>query len=108
MGRAPMPSSVCSCRNVNWVGPNAKAFGFSTSIAWVVGVSDREDTTRALKPRGGPAKPSTSNMPWGRNTTAVFRDSDREEGVTRPRADLLSLRPPHAGQVLRGTRLLGA
>src|SRR2546427_12767100 len=55
MGRASMPSSVCSWRNVNCVGPNVKAFGFSTSIAWVVGVSGREDTTRILKPLGGPA-----------------------------------------------------
>src|SRR5439155_9333337 len=51
------PPSVCSWRNVNCVGPNVKAFGFSTSIAWVVGVSGREDTTRLLKPRGGPANP---------------------------------------------------
>src|SRR3989449_10321278 len=79
MGRASMPSSVSSWRNVNCVGPNVKVFGFSTSIAWVVGVSDREDTTRILKPRGGPANPSTSHVPWGRNATAVFRDSDRKE-----------------------------
>src|SRR2546422_5494582 len=59
MGRASMPSSVSSWRNVNCVGPNVKVFGFSTSIAWVVGVSGREDTTRILKPRGGPANPST-------------------------------------------------
>src|SRR2546428_2222631 len=85
MGRASMPSSVCSCRNVNCVGPNVKAFGFSASIAWVVGVSGREDTTRVLKPRGGPANPSTSHMPWGRNTTAVFRDSDCQAGVTQRR-----------------------
>src|SRR2546422_4871199 len=63
MGRASMPSSVCSCRNVNCVGPNVKAFGFSTSIAWVVGVSGREDTTRLLKPLGGPSNPSISRCP---------------------------------------------
>src|SRR5438093_13366741 len=89
MGRASMPSSVCGWRNVNCVGPNVKAFGFSTAIAWVVGGSGREATPRVRKPLGGPASASTSNAPWGRNATAVFRDSDREEGVTRPRADLL-------------------
>src|SRR5881397_2495740 len=82
MGRASMPSSVCSWRNVNCVGPNVKAFGFSTSITWVVGVSDRADTTLILKPLGGPAKASTSNVPRGRSTTAVFRDYDRDERVT--------------------------
>src|SRR5881296_2151011 len=40
IGRASMPSSVCSWRNVNCVGPNVKAFGFSTSIAWVVVVGE--------------------------------------------------------------------
>src|SRR5213593_1249837 len=89
MGRASMPSSVCSCRNVNCVGRNVKPAGFSGSIARVVGVSGREDTTRVRKPRGGPANASTSDVPWGRNATAVFRDSDREEGITRSRADLL-------------------
>jgi hypothetical protein len=47
-----MPSSVNNCRKVNWVGPNVSAFGFSTSIAWVVGVSCREETTGSLKPLG--------------------------------------------------------
>src|SRR5947209_2600880 len=89
MGRASMPSSVCSCRNVNCVGRNVKPAGFSGSIARVLGVSAREDTIRVRKPRGGPAKPSTSHVPWGRNATAVFRDSDHEEGVTLLRADLL-------------------
>src|SRR2546425_1449733 len=79
MGRASMPSSVCSCRNVNWVGPNVKPAGFSGSIARVLGVSAREDTIRVRKPRGGPANASTSNVPWGRNATAVFRDSDHEK-----------------------------
>src|SRR2546428_109518 len=45
MGRGSMPSSVRSWRNVNCVGPNVEAFGFSTSIAWGVGVSGRESTT---------------------------------------------------------------
>src|SRR2546425_3456327 len=54
-GRASMPSSVCSWRNVNWVGRNTKSFVFSSSIARVVGVSCREETTWALKPRGGPS-----------------------------------------------------
>src|SRR2546430_12579777 len=64
MGRASMPSSVCSWRNVNWVGPNVKAFGFSTSIAWVVGVSDREDTTLPRKPLGGPANAIDLLLRW--------------------------------------------
>ena len=82
MGRASMPSSVCSCRNVNCVGRNVKPAGFSGSIARVLGVSAREDTIRVRKPRGGPANASTSDVPWGRNAIAVFGDSDREEGVT--------------------------
>src|SRR5947209_6192034 len=108
MGRASMPSSVCSCRNVNCVGRNVKPAGFSGSIARVLGVSAREDTIRVRKPRGGPANASTSNLPWGRNTTAVFRDSDREEGVTLPRADAtFSARPRRAARVLPGCVLLG-
>src|SRR5437870_3326460 len=83
-----MPSSVCSCRNVNCVGRNVKPAGFSGSIASVLGVSGREDTIRVRKPRGGPANASTSDVPWSQNTTAVFRDSDWEDGVTRPRTDL--------------------
>src|SRR3989454_8126007 len=79
MGRASMPSSVCSCRNVNCVGRNVKPAGFSGSIARVLGVSAREDTIRVRKPRGGPANASTSDVPWGRNATAVFRDSDHEK-----------------------------
>src|SRR2546422_8410836 len=89
MGRASMPSSVCSCRNVNCVGRNVKPAGFSGSIASVLGVSGREDTIRVRKPRGGPAKYSTSDVPRGRNATAVFRDSDTEEGVTLPRTEPL-------------------
>src|SRR5439155_4543771 len=81
MGRASIPSSVCSWRNVNCVGPNVKAFGFSISIAWVVGVSGREETTRILKPRGGPANLHLQ-CALGWNTTAVFRDYDREDSVT--------------------------
>ena len=54
IGRASMPCSVNNCRKVNWVGPNMKAFGFSSSMAWVVGVSCREETTRSLKPLEGP------------------------------------------------------
>src|SRR5712692_4858304 len=87
MGRASMPSSVCSCRNVNCVGRNVKPAGFSGSIARVLGVSAREDTIRVRKPRGGPANASTSKLPWGRNTTAVFRDSDHEK-ATQQRGDV--------------------
>src|SRR5436309_7186940 len=89
MGRASMPASVCSWRNVNCVGRNEKPAGFSGSIARVLGVSAREDTIRVRKPRGGPANASTSIVPWGRNATAVFRDSGPREGITRQRADLL-------------------
>src|SRR3989441_7878718 len=64
MGRASIPSSVFSWRNVNWVGRNAKAFGFSTSIERVLGVSCREDTTLPLKPRGGPANPTELPLGW--------------------------------------------
>src|SRR2546425_2973377 len=85
MGRASIPSSVCNWRNVNWVGPNVNAFGFSTSIAWVVGVSDREDTTRILKPRGGPANTQSSICLGFRNTMDVFGDSDLESDVTPQR-----------------------
>ena len=66
MGRASIPPSVLSWRNVNCVGRNVKPFGFSTSIAWVVGVSAREDTTRVLKPLGGPTNPSTPTLPYGK------------------------------------------
>jgi len=59
-----------------------KPAGFSGSIARVLGVSAREDTIRVRKPRGGPANASTSNVPGGRNATAVFRDSDRKGGIT--------------------------
>src|SRR2546430_16465370 len=55
MGRASIPSSVFSWRNVNWVGRKVKAWGFSSSIARVLGVSDRDVTTRVRKPRGGTA-----------------------------------------------------
>src|SRR5207245_7797800 len=79
MGRASIPSSVCSCRNVNCVGRNVKPAGFSGSIARVLGVRAREDTIRVRKPRGGPANASTSDVPGGRNATAVFRDSDHEK-----------------------------
>src|SRR5881397_2327922 len=78
MGRASMPSSVCSWRNVNCVGRNVKPAGFSGSIARVLGVSGREDTIRVRKPRGGPANPSTSSARL-RNPTAVFRDLDWRE-----------------------------
>src|SRR5207249_3400396 len=82
MGRASIPSTVLSWRNVNWVGRNTKAFGFSTSIARVVGVSCREDTTGTLKPLGGPPNAHASCLLQGWNTTAVFGDSDREGSVT--------------------------
>ena len=52
-----------------------KAFGFSTSIAWVVGVSCREETTGSLKPLAG----RTTRGPPGRrqDTTAGFCDGFR-------------------------------
>src|SRR5207247_6698130 len=80
MGRASMPSSVFSWRNVNWVGRKVNAWGFSNSIARVVGVSDRDATTRVRKPRGGPATAWTSI--GTRNTMAVFRDLEREGDLT--------------------------
>src|SRR5437016_7208251 len=81
MGRASIPSSVFSWRNVNWVGRKVKAWGFSSSIARVLGVSDRDATTRVRKPRGGPA---TLGPPLlgARYTMAVFRDLERKGGLT--------------------------
>src|SRR6267143_3229382 len=81
IGRASMPSSVRSWRKVNWVGRKVKSFDFSTSIAWVDFVRDREDTTRARNPFGGPFNALTSRYRWSPNATAVYRDSDRERGV---------------------------
>src|SRR5256885_5387590 len=81
MGRASIPSSVFSWRNVNWVGRKVKAWGFSSSIARVLGVSDRDATTRVRKPRGGPATAWTS-IAWSRYTMAVFRDLEREADLT--------------------------
>src|SRR6266487_6432355 len=79
MGRASMPPSVLSWRNVNWVARNSKASGFSTWIAWVVGVSGREYTTWILNPLGGPANARSPIWLETQNTTAVFRDSGRKE-----------------------------
>ena len=82
-----MPPSVLSWRNVNWVARNSKASGFSTWIAWVVGVSGREYTTWILNPLGGPANARSPIWLETQNTTAVFRDSGRKEasrGWRRP------------------------
>ena len=54
IGRASRPCSVNNCRKVNWVGRNMNAFGFSSSIAWVLDVSGREETTESMKPPEGP------------------------------------------------------
>ena len=82
MGRASIPSSVFSCRNVNWVGRNAKVFGFSTSIARVVGVSGREDTTRAFKPLGGPTNALTC-LSLGRATRRPYFVTLAGSGASR-------------------------
>src|SRR5437867_11672836 len=84
MGRASVPPSVFSGRKVHWVGRKVKAWGFSSSIGRVLGVSDRDATTRVRKPRGGPA---TLGPPLigARNAMAVFRDLERKGGLT-PRA----------------------
>src|SRR5947208_1714276 len=81
MGRASILSSVFSWRNVNWVGRKVKAWGFSTSIARVLGVSDRDATTRVRKPRGGPATLGP-RLIGARNAMAVFRDLEREGDLT--------------------------
>src|SRR2546428_539524 len=67
-----MPSSVLSWRKVNCVARNAKVSGFSSWIAWVVGVSGREDTTRTRKPLGGPSNVVTSNLHWPRPPRPYF------------------------------------
>src|SRR5439155_22620867 len=85
MGRASMASSVFSWRNVNCVGPNVKAFGFSTSIARVLGVSRRENTTGTLKPLGGPANASTSRSPWPRTRPPYFVTPTEREASRRCR-----------------------
>jgi hypothetical protein len=54
------------------VGPNVKAFGFSTSVAWVVGVSCREEITRSLKPLEAPT-----------NRGPLRRRQDTTAGVSR-------------------------
>src|SRR5207245_1890844 len=72
IGRASMPSSVLSWRKVNCVARNAKISGFSSWIAWVVGVSGREDTTRTRKPLGGPSNVVTSNLHWPRPPRPYF------------------------------------
>src|SRR5439155_25879027 len=92
MGRASIPSSVFSWRNVNWVGRKVKARGFSTSIARVLGVSDRDATTRVRKPRGGPAT-LRPRLIGARNAMAVFRDLDREGDLTS-----------RAGRIVEGLR----
>src|SRR5436853_7202301 len=84
MGRASIPASVFSWRNVNWVGRKVKAWGFSSSIAWVLGVSDRDATTRVRKPRVGPATLGPRLL-GAQYTMAVFRDLEREGSLT-PRA----------------------
>src|SRR5437870_13626890 len=81
MGRASIPSSVFSWRNVNWVGLKVKAWGFSTSIARVLSVSDRDATTRVRKPRGGPATLGP-RLIGARDAMAVFHDLDREGDFT--------------------------
>src|SRR3989442_1519512 len=72
IGRASMPSSVLSWRKVNCVARNAKVSGFSSWIAWVVGVSGREDKTRTRKPLGGPSNVVTSNLHWPRPPRPYF------------------------------------
>src|SRR5438552_10897733 len=86
MGRASIPSSVFSWRNVNWVGRKVKAWGFSSSIARVLGVSDRDATTRVRKPRGGPAT-LAPRLLGARYTMAVFRDLEGEEDLTPRRGE---------------------
>src|SRR5437667_6199620 len=116
IGRASIPSSVFSWRNVNWVGRNVKAWGFSSSIARVLGVSQRDSTTRVRNPRGSPAtfgprlEPGTRwpyFVTWnGRETSPRGRDITSNRSWNDERTDDLKNSDPAGafGGTFKSTR----